>query len=138
MIGDPGRRDASTDEAGISGRVRVSGTRPLNVLVELGCLGLGLGVELPLQRIDAEVVLAERGFPTSEPRIEPHERAVNGFLQCIQGEEAEAGLDGALGGAGPLLGEEAPQCLHGQLPQTLPLGGEPIVERALGQSQPRQ
>jgi hypothetical protein len=64
---------------------------------------------------------------------------VDGLLQRVQRQETEAGLDGRLGGAGLLLmGEQVAQALDGQLVQALPLGREPVVERALGQCQPGQ
>ena len=57
---------------------------------------------------------------------------MDGLLQRVEREETEAGLDGRLGGAGLLLmDEEAAQALDGQLVQTLPLGREPLLERAL-------
>ena len=99
----------------------------------------GVRAELPLQRVHAKLVLAQRGLPAPEPRIEPHDRAVDGLLQRVQREETQTGLHGRLGGAGLLLmDEQAAQALDGQLVQALPLGREPLLERALGQRQPGQ
>ena len=62
---------------------------------------------------------------------------MNGLLQGVQGEEAEAGLDGGLDGAGALvMGEQAGEGLDGELVQALALGGEPFLEGALGQREP--
>ena len=64
---------------------------------------------------------------------------MDGLLQRIQREEPETGLDRRFGCAGLLLvGEQLSQSLYGQLVQPLPLGRQPLLERALGQRQPGQ
>ena len=139
QIRDRAWRGVSVRRAGYLDPRGTGRTRAQDLLVQLGGFRLGRRAELALERVHAELVLAERGLPAPEPGIEAHDRAVDGLLQGVEREEAEAGLDGRLGGGGLLLmGEQAPQGLDGQLVQALPLGREPFLERALGQRQPGQ
>ena len=107
--------------------------------MQLARLGLGLGVELPLQRVHAELVLAHGGVPAPEPGVQAHDGAMDGLLQRIEREEPEAGLDPRLGDAGLLvMGQQVPEPLEGQLVQALPLGRQPLLEGPFGQRQPGQ
>ena len=132
--------DVPARGAGHLGPVWASGPRAQDFLVELG--GFRLGLSVLSSRFSASTQSWYwRSAASRRPsaRVEPHDRAVDGLLQRVQREETEAGLDGRLGGAGLLLmDEEAAQALDGQLVQTLPLGREPLLERALGQRQPGQ
>ena len=107
--------------------------------MQLVGLGLGRRAELALEGVHADVVLAQRGLPAAQPRVEAHERAVDRLLQRVEGEEAQAGLDGRLGRAGALLvGEQSGERLDGELVQALALGGEPFLEGPLGERQAGQ
>jgi hypothetical protein len=138
-IGHGARCGALAGRARRHGAVGTGGPRAQDLLVQLDGLRLGRCAELPLQGIHAELVLAQPGLPAPEPDIEPHDRAVDGLLQRVQREQAEPGLEGRLGRAGRLLmDEQTAQALKGQLVQALPLEGEPLLERGLGQRQVRQ
>ena len=117
----------------------MDGTRLQDFLVQLCGLRLGRRAELALQHVHAELVLAQCGLPASEPRIEPHDRTMDGLLQRVQRQQTKTGLDGRLVGAGFLLmGEQTAQSLDRQLVQALPLRREPFLERTLGQRQSGQ
>jgi hypothetical protein len=68
--------------------------------------------------------------------MEPHERPVDGFLQGIDGQQAQRGSHPHLEIAGrTLAGEEPGQALERQLAEALALGHEPLLERGLVERQ---
>ena len=55
---------------------------------------------------------------------------MNRLLQWIKRDQPERGLEGGLGLRRPLLmSEELRQGVHGQLPQPLSLGDQPVLEQ---------
>ena len=64
-------------------------------------LVLGLGVELALEGGDAELVLAQGGAAPAELRVEAHQRAVDGLLEGIEGEQLLRGAHGPFVTLGP-------------------------------------
>jgi len=114
-------------------------TRLQDLLVQLCGLHLGRRVELALQRVRAELVLAQCGLPAPKPRIEPHDRTMDGLLKRVQRKKTKTGLDGRLVSLSLLLiRQETAQALDRELVQPLALRREPLFERALGQHQPGQ
>jgi hypothetical protein len=106
------------------------------VVVELGGLGLGFGVELSAEPIHALLVLVQCGLPTSESRVQAHHRAMNRLLQRVEREQVESSLHSRLQGADLLLmGEQARHGLDRQLAQALALERQPLLERWLGHGQ---
>ncbi len=115
------------------------GTRVQDLLVQPCGFGLGRRVELAPQRLHAELVLAQCGFPAPKPRVELHDDAMHRLLQRVQRQETKTGLDGRFGLVGLLLmREQSAQALDHQLVQTLALRRQPLLERALGEHQPSQ
>ena len=65
-------------------------------LVDRARVGLGLDAELAPEDAHAELVLPE-GAPTSaELGVEAHQRSVDRFLERIEGDEPERGLQRGL------------------------------------------
>ena len=70
-----------------------AGSPAEDLLVDLARVGLGLDAELAPEDADAELVLPE-GAPTSaELGVEAHQGPVDGFLERIEGDEPERGLE---------------------------------------------
>ena len=60
-----------------------------DLLIQLLRLRLWRRPELPLKHRDALLVLAERGTTSSEVGVQPHQRAVHGFLQGVERQQAQ-------------------------------------------------
>ncbi len=109
-----------------------AGAAAQDVLVEGLRLGLGLRPELPLERCDAELILAERRPTPPRLGIKSHQRPVSGLLQRVQHQQPQRGLDGGLGRPrGPLVSQQPPEALQGLLPEPLSLPEKPALERRL-------
>jgi hypothetical protein len=65
---------------------------------------LRLDSELTLEDAHAELVLVEGGAPSPELGVKTHERAVHRFLQRIERDQPEPGLQGGFHGPGGPLG----------------------------------
>jgi hypothetical protein len=74
----------------------MDGTRLHDLLVQLCGLRVGRRAELALQHLHAELILAQCGLPASEPRIELHDRTMDGLLQVVHLQQTKTGLDGRL------------------------------------------
>jgi hypothetical protein len=74
-----------------------------DLLIETFSLVLRLDPKLTLEDTYAELVLVERGGPSPELDVETHERAVHGFLERIEGDQPQSGLQGSVNGAGRAL-----------------------------------
>jgi hypothetical protein len=109
---------------------------PQQLAVERLRVRLRLAAQLALQRRHARLVLAQGGAAPPRLRVEPHESAVDGLLQRIDGDQLERGLDGGLRRRRPLRGQELRQPLHGPLAQPLPLADEPFLEWRLVERDP--
>lgn len=108
-----------------------------DLLVERPRLRLRLGAQLAVQRGHAVLVLAQRRLAPPGLRVEPHERAVHGLLQRVDGEQAPGGLDGVVDAAGrPAEAEQTGERLQGNLAQPLALGQQPLLERRLRDREP--
>src|SRR5262249_5351133 len=75
--------------AGVDGRCQ-------DLLVQADGFRLRLRVELALERIHAELVLAQCCLPATKPCIERHDGAVHRLLERVQREKTKTGLDGRL------------------------------------------
>ena len=105
--------------------------------VELLRLRLRLHPQLAPQRLHAGLVAPQRGRAAPLGRIEPHERAMRGFLQRIEREDAQRGLDGALRLSGRgLPGEQRVEHAQAQLAQPLTLPVEPELEGGILHHEP--
>jgi hypothetical protein len=109
---------------------------PQQLLVQRLRLSLGLGAQLSLQTVDAQLVLLERRRPAPLPRVELHQGAVHGLLQRIEREQPQRRPDGAFRAGGPgLVGQEPGQGLQRNLAEPLALGHQPVLEQRLGRSE---
>ena len=100
-----------------------------NVTVERLRLGFGLGLQLVLERGDAELELAERRSAPTELRVEPHQGPVNRLLQRVQAHQPKRRLNGRLERARvALVGEQSRERLQGELAQAHALRDQPFLE----------
>ena len=105
-------------------------TRAQDVLVEATRVLLRFGVQLAPQHVDAQLVLAERGVPSSQLRVEAHHGPVRRLLQWNQDQQPTRGRHRRLAVTGlPKQGRGLGQRLDGELPQPLALHDEPLLER---------
>src|SRR5262249_16344361 len=112
-------------------RRRQSGRRSRKQLT-VDLLGgfLGLDAELSLEDIDAELILAQRRRAPALAGVETHERPMGHFLERIETEHSQGGLNGRL--RGPelhLVREQLGERLEGEFVEALALGAQPLLER---------
>jgi hypothetical protein len=135
------REDALGDVRGppVLGNGNRQGTAAENFLVERFCLLLWLCPEFPLERGQAELILAQRRAASSGFCVELHQHAVRGLLERIQRKKPQRGLDGRLGRAcRALMGEQPGQSPERHFVQPLALAEEPIFEGWLLDREPFQ
>ena len=90
-----------------------------------------LQAELTLERLGAQPVLANGGSATALARVELHDGAVQGLLERVDGQRAECRGDGGLDAVLAQLALQQPvQGREGDLPESLTLGEQPVLERA--------
>ena len=90
---------------------------------------LWFGAELPLEDVDAQLILTQRRGAPALQGVEAHERAMGHFLQGIEAEQPQRRLDRRFGGPELHTVREQPgQRLEGELVQALPLGAQPLLE----------
>jgi hypothetical protein len=85
--------DAGRFVGAVAGRRRAVGFFR-DLLIQVDGFRLGPRIELALERIHTELVLAQCRLPATQPRIERHDGAVHGLLERVQREKAKTGLDG--------------------------------------------
>ena len=66
-------------------------TRSQDLLVKPSGFGLGLGSQLTLEEVDAELVLTQGRRPAAVPPVHTHHEPVHGFLERIELEQASSG-----------------------------------------------
>ena len=88
------RRHRRLDAGDGSGRVDLFETvctRSQDLLVKPSGFGLGLGSQLTLEDVDAELVLTQGRRPAAVPPVHTHHEPVHGFLERIELEQASSG-----------------------------------------------
>ena len=91
---------------------------------------LGVEPELPLQHVQAHVVLPECGAASAEPDVEAHHCPVDRLLERIQRQQMQRRPERQVGMTHPaLVDEKTRQRLDGQLAEPLTLDQEPGLER---------
>ena len=99
-------------------------------LVESPRPRLGVEPELPLQHIQAHVVLPECGTASAKPDVEAHHGPVDRLLERIQRQQMQRRPERQVGMTLPaLVDEETRQRLDGQFAEPLTLDQEPGLER---------
>src|SRR5262249_27253277 len=92
------------------------------------CL-LWLHTQLASQQVDTNLVLMESRGPPPLARVEAHERAMRHFLEGIEAEQAQRGLNGPLRSLKlHLVSEQLGHRLGGEFVQALALGAQPLLE----------
>src|SRR5262249_52323677 len=90
---------------------------------------LWLDAELPLEDVDARLILAQRRRAPPLAGIETHECPMRHFLQGIEAEQSQRYLDGRLRRIKlQLVRKQLGERLEGELVEAFPLGAQPLLE----------
>src|SRR5215470_184558 len=90
---------------------------------------LRLNTELTLEDVDAELILTQRRRAPTLEGVEAHECSMGHFLQRIEAEQSQRGLNGWLRLVElHLVSEQLGERLEGEFVQALPLGPQPLLE----------
>src|SRR5215469_9178358 len=90
---------------------------------------LGLDAELTLKDIDAELILPQRRRTPALVGVEAHECPMRHFLQRIEAEQSQRGLNRGLRGPRASCGARAVwRTPRGRARAAAPLGAQPLLE----------